>query len=181
MHRLKNFFEYSVKNFCQTFFFNFLTSLKTIIKKYFQLFYFPVKKIKSKLLVAFLALILIIKLIKVKFMFIIPFLFGVGVAKKLFLKLLLFFVPAFAHVFKLCSSYYSTYATKYHHHHHQVKQKKKKKIFSKHSNAKSLKHKNKRRTKEEITILRCIHIVSAKDKQKHSSRYIATQENTQLK
>lgn len=76
------------------------------------------KFLQNKLLMSFFAAMLIIKLIKVKFMFVIPFLFGVGTAKKLFLKLLLFFVPAFAHVFKLCSSYYSS--TKHHHHHHQV-------------------------------------------------------------
>jgi len=85
------------------------------------MFYFILEKfIQNKLLVSFLALLLIIKLIKVKFLFIIPFLFGVGTAKKLFLKLLLFFIPAFAHIFKLCSSYYSSHATKFHHHHHQV-------------------------------------------------------------
>ncbi|XP_018310930.1 uncharacterized protein Osi17 [Mycetomoellerius zeteki] len=78
------------------------------------------KFIQNKLLTSFLALLLIIKLIKVKFLFIIPFLFGVGAAKKLFLKLLLFFIPAFAHIFKLCSSYYSSQATKFHHHHHQI-------------------------------------------------------------
>ncbi|XP_015585281.1 uncharacterized protein LOC107263012 [Cephus cinctus] len=78
------------------------------------------KFIQNKLLMSFLALLLIIKLIKVKFMFIIPFLFGIGTAKKLFLKLLLFFIPAFAHIFKLCSSYYTVQGTKYHHHHHQI-------------------------------------------------------------
>ncbi|XP_011646081.1 uncharacterized protein LOC105432817 [Pogonomyrmex barbatus] len=78
------------------------------------------KFIQNKLLTSFLALLLIIKLIKVKFLFIIPFLFGVGTAKKLFLKLLLFFIPAFAHIFKLCSSYYSNHGTKFHHHHHQI-------------------------------------------------------------
>ncbi|XP_054002332.1 uncharacterized protein LOC128889048 [Hylaeus anthracinus] len=78
------------------------------------------KFIQNKLLTSFLALLLIIKLIKLKFMFVIPFLFGVGTAKKLFLKLLLFFIPAFAHVFKLCSSYYTSHSTKYHHHHHQI-------------------------------------------------------------
>ncbi|XP_011880692.1 PREDICTED: uncharacterized protein LOC105569111 [Vollenhovia emeryi] len=78
------------------------------------------KFIQNKLLTSFLALLLIIKLIKVKFLFIIPFLFGVGAAKKLFLKLLLFFIPAFAHIFKLCSSYYSHHGTKFHHHHHQI-------------------------------------------------------------
>jgi hypothetical protein len=78
--------------------------------------------IQNRLLSALLALLLIIKLIKVKFLFVIPFLFGVGTAKKLFLKLLLFFIPAFAHIFKLCSSYYtSSHGTKYHHHHHQVR------------------------------------------------------------
>ncbi|XP_076295112.1 DUF1676 domain-containing protein Osi17 [Lasioglossum baleicum] len=77
------------------------------------------KFIQNKLLTSLLALLLIIKLIKLKFMFVIPFLFGIGTAKKLFLKLLLFFIPAFAHVFKLCSSYYSSH-TKYHHHHHQI-------------------------------------------------------------
>ncbi|XP_076241407.1 DUF1676 domain-containing protein Osi17 [Calliopsis andreniformis] len=76
------------------------------------------KFIQNKLLTSLLALLLIIKLIKLKFMFVIPFLFGVGTAKKLFLKLLLFFIPAFAHVFKLCSSYYSSHSAKYHHHHH---------------------------------------------------------------
>ncbi|CAB0043803.1 unnamed protein product [Trichogramma brassicae] len=74
------------------------------------------KQIQNKIFGAVLLLILLIKIIKLKFMFVIPFLFGVGTAKKLFLKLLLFFVPAFAHVFKLCSSYYST--VKHHHHHH---------------------------------------------------------------
>ncbi|KAG7190689.1 hypothetical protein KM043_006767 [Ampulex compressa] len=78
------------------------------------------KFIQNKLLMSFFALLLIIKLIKIKFMFVIPFLFGVGTAKKLFLKLLLFFIPAFAHIFKLCSSFYTSHATKYHHHHHQI-------------------------------------------------------------
>ncbi|KAI4495752.1 hypothetical protein M0802_008375 [Mischocyttarus mexicanus] len=78
------------------------------------------KFIQNKLLFSFLALILIIKLIKIKFLFIIPFLFGVGAAKKLFLKLLLFLIPSFAHVFKLCSSFYTYHGPKYHHHHHQI-------------------------------------------------------------
>ncbi|XP_008548246.1 uncharacterized protein LOC103571749 [Microplitis demolitor] len=78
------------------------------------------KFIQNRLLLSFLALILIIKLIKVKFMFIIPFLFGIGTAKKIFLKLLLFFIPAFAHVFKLCSSYYNSHTKYHHHHHHQI-------------------------------------------------------------
>lgn len=81
------------------------------------IFIFSEKFIKTKLVTSLLALILIIKLIKIKFMFILPLLLGAATAKKLFLKLLLFLVPAFAHVFKLCGSYYGT---KYHHHHHQV-------------------------------------------------------------
>ncbi|XP_063988604.1 uncharacterized protein LOC135168405 [Diachasmimorpha longicaudata] len=86
-----------------------------------RLFFKKIRKfIQNRLLMSFLALILIIKLIKVKFMFIIPFLFGVGVAKKIFLKLLLFLFPAFAHVFKLCSSYYSSQSKYHHHHHHQI-------------------------------------------------------------
>ncbi|XP_029160674.1 uncharacterized protein LOC114932567 isoform X2 [Nylanderia fulva] len=86
-----------------------------------RIFFKKIKKfVQNKLLTSFLALLLIIKLIKVKFLFIIPFLFGVGAAKKLFLKLLLFFIPAFAHIFKLCSSYYASHSTKFHHHHHQV-------------------------------------------------------------
>ncbi|XP_017891511.1 uncharacterized protein LOC108631853 [Ceratina calcarata] len=86
-----------------------------------RIFFKKIRKfIQNKLLTSLLALLLIIKLIKIKFMFIIPFLFGVGTAKKLFLKLLLFFIPAFAHIFKLCSSYYSSHSTKHHHHHHQI-------------------------------------------------------------
>lgn len=82
--------------------------------------FFTEKKIANKIFTILLLLLLLIKIIKIKFFFVIPFLFGVGTAKKLFLKLLLFLVPAFAHVFKLCSSYYSSHATKYHHHHHKV-------------------------------------------------------------
>ncbi|XP_014600031.1 PREDICTED: uncharacterized protein LOC106784714 isoform X1 [Polistes canadensis] len=78
------------------------------------------KFIQNKLIFSFIALILIIKLIKVKFLFVIPFLFGVGAAKKLFLKLLLFLIPPFAHIFKLCSSFYTSHGPKYHHHHHQI-------------------------------------------------------------
>lgn len=82
--------------------------------------YFLGKFIQNRLLMSFFALLLIIKLIKVKFAFIIPFLFGAAVSKKIFLKLLLFLVPAFAHVFKLCSAYYSSHTKSHHHHHHQV-------------------------------------------------------------
>lgn len=78
------------------------------------------KFIQNRLIMSFLALLLIVKLIKVKFAFIIPFLFGAAVSKKIFLKILLFLVPAFAHVFKLCSAYYSSHTKSHHHHHHQV-------------------------------------------------------------
>ncbi|XP_034949923.1 uncharacterized protein Osi17 [Chelonus insularis] len=86
-----------------------------------RIFFKKIRKfIQNRLLMSFLALILIIKLIKIKFMFILPFLFGVGTAKKIFLKILLFFIPAFAHIFKLCSSYYNDHVKYYHHHHHRV-------------------------------------------------------------
>ncbi|KAJ9578085.1 hypothetical protein L9F63_025053 [Diploptera punctata] len=74
---------------------------------------------KKKLMMAFFAILLIVKMIKVKLMFILPMLLGVGTAKKLFLKLLLFLFPAFAHIFKFCAYYHAAH-TKYHHHHHQI-------------------------------------------------------------
>jgi hypothetical protein len=74
---------------------------------------------KQKLMMAFFALMMVIKLIKVKLMFLLPVLLGVGTAKKLFLKMLLFLFPAFAHIFKFCAFYHAAH-TKFHHHHHQV-------------------------------------------------------------
>jgi hypothetical protein len=74
---------------------------------------------KEKLLMAFFALMMVIKLIKVKLMFLLPVLLGVGTAKKLFLKMLLFIFPAFAQIFKFCAYYHAAH-TKFHHHHHQV-------------------------------------------------------------
>lgn len=54
-------------------------------------------------------------------MFIAPILLGVGTAKKIILKVLLFLFPFLTHLFKLCSSYHKDYhQTKYHHHHHQI-------------------------------------------------------------
>ncbi|XP_055383136.1 uncharacterized protein LOC129613191 [Condylostylus longicornis] len=77
--------------------------------------------LKNKLLLSFIALVLIIKLIKIKLFWLLPILIGVGAAKKLLLKVLLFFFPALAHIFKLCHYYHSNYhQTKYYHHHHLI-------------------------------------------------------------
>ncbi|XP_065362064.1 uncharacterized protein Osi17 isoform X1 [Calliphora vicina] len=79
------------------------------------------KFLKSKLLLSFLALVLIIKIIKIKLFWLLPLVIGVGAAKKLLLKFLLFLFPALSHLFKLCSYYQQTYhSTKYHHHHHHI-------------------------------------------------------------
>jgi hypothetical protein len=74
---------------------------------------------KQKLMMAFFSILMVVKLIKVKLMFLLPLLLGVGAAKKLFLKTLLFLFPAFAHIFKFCAFYHAAH-TKFHHHHHQV-------------------------------------------------------------
>lgn len=82
---------------------------------------FTEKYIKSKLLMGLLAIVLVIKLIKLKLFFFLPLILGVHNAKKLFLKLVLFVFPALTHIFKLCSWYHDNYhQTKYHHHHHQI-------------------------------------------------------------
>uniref|UniRef100_A0A1B0FL86 Osiris 17 n=1 Tax=Glossina morsitans morsitans TaxID=37546 RepID=A0A1B0FL86_GLOMM len=79
------------------------------------------KLLQSKLLLSFLALILIVKIIKIKIFWLLPFIIGVTAAKKLLLKFLLFLFPALSHLFKLCSYYQQTYhSTKYHHHHHLI-------------------------------------------------------------
>ncbi|XP_054090198.1 uncharacterized protein LOC105212406 isoform X3 [Zeugodacus cucurbitae] len=79
------------------------------------------KFLRSKLLLSFLALVLIIKIIKIKLFWLLPLVIGVGAAKKLLLKFLLFLFPALSHLFKLCSYYQQTYhSTKYHHHHHLI-------------------------------------------------------------
>lgn len=76
---------------------------------------------KKKLMSSGMALMLIIKLIKVKVLFLLPLLIGAGAAKKILLKVLLFVFPPLAHLFKLCS-YYHHHASKfYHFHHHKVK------------------------------------------------------------
>lgn len=68
---------------------------------------------------SFMALMLIIKMIKVKLMFLLPMIVGQNTAKKLLLKALLFLIPGLAHLFKLCHYYHQEHA-KYHHHHHLV-------------------------------------------------------------
>ncbi|XP_037943412.1 uncharacterized protein LOC119676247 [Teleopsis dalmanni] len=79
------------------------------------------KFFKSKLMLSFLALLLIVKIIKIKIFWLLPLVIGVSAAKKLLLKFLLFLFPALSHLFKLCSYYQQTYhTTKYHHHHHLI-------------------------------------------------------------
>lgn len=81
------------------------------------------KIFKNKLLLGFLAVVFVIKLIKIKLLWLLPFLIGYGAAKKLVLKVLLFFFPALAHIFKLCSWYHHNYhhgSTKLHHHNHHI-------------------------------------------------------------
>ncbi|ALC46818.1 Osi17 [Drosophila busckii] len=87
----------------------------TMIKKKIQKF------LRNKLLLSFIALVLIIKIIKIKLFWLLPIVIGVGAAKKLLLKFLLFLFPALSHLFKLCSYYQQSYhGTKYHHHHHLI-------------------------------------------------------------
>ncbi|XP_032295154.1 uncharacterized protein Osi17 isoform X2 [Drosophila virilis] len=86
-----------------------------MIKKKIQKF------LRNKLLLSFIALVLIIKIIKIKLFWLLPIVIGVGAAKKLLLKFLLFLFPALTHLFKLCSYYQQSYhGTKYHHHHHLI-------------------------------------------------------------
>ncbi|XP_047036100.1 uncharacterized protein LOC124641891 [Helicoverpa zea] len=87
-----------------------------------RLFFKKIKKyIKKKLITAAIAIILVIKLIALKLVFVLPLIMGVTTAKKMFLKLLLFLFPALSHIFKLCSWYHQNYhTTKYHHHHHLI-------------------------------------------------------------
>ncbi|XP_031617265.1 uncharacterized protein LOC116337090 isoform X2 [Contarinia nasturtii] len=88
-----------------------LFGLKKHIKKF----------LKNKILLSFLAIVLVIKLIKIKIFWILPLIVGVTAAKKLLLKFVLFLFPALSHLFKLCSYYHKNYHdTKYHHHHHQI-------------------------------------------------------------
>ncbi|XP_063834414.1 uncharacterized protein LOC135083640 [Ostrinia nubilalis] len=87
-----------------------------------RLFFQKIKKyVKKKLLTAAIAIILVVKLIALKIVFVLPLIMGVTTAKKMFLKFLLFLFPALSHIFKLCSWYHQNYhTTKYHHHHHLI-------------------------------------------------------------
>nr|XP_026492485.1 uncharacterized protein LOC113398112 [Vanessa tameamea] len=87
-----------------------------------RLLFHKIKKyIKKKLVMAALAIILVVKLIALKLVFVLPLILGVTTAKKMFLKILLFLFPALSHIFKLCSWYHQNYhTTKYHHHHHLI-------------------------------------------------------------
>lgn len=79
------------------------------------------KLFKNKLILGFLAIIVVIKLIKIKIFWLLPLIVGVTAAKKMLLKFILFLFPALSHLFKLCSYYHKNYHdTKYHHHHHQI-------------------------------------------------------------
>ncbi|BES96898.1 Protein of unknown function (DUF1676) [Nesidiocoris tenuis] len=73
---------------------------------------------KKKLMTSFMAALLIIKLIKVKLMFLLPLIVGVTTAKKILLKALLFLFPALTHLFKLCAYYHHHHTKLSHHYHH---------------------------------------------------------------
>lgn len=84
-------------------------------------FSFTEKFFKNKLLLAFLAIVLVIKIIKIKIMWLLPLIVGVTTAKKLVLKFLLFLFPALSQIFKLCSWYHHSYhKTNFHHHQHHI-------------------------------------------------------------
>ncbi|CAB3222914.1 unnamed protein product [Arctia plantaginis] len=87
-----------------------------------RLFFHKIKKyLKKKLITAAIAIILVVKLIALKLVFVLPIIMGVTTAKKMFLKFLLFLFPALSHIFKLCSWYHQNYhTTKFHHHHHLI-------------------------------------------------------------
>lgn len=93
--------------------------LLKIMRVFFFFCLFADKMFKKKLLTSFLALLLIIKLIKIKLMYVLPVIIGVNAAKKLLLKTLLFLFPPLVHLFKLCT-YYHAHAAKLHFHHHKV-------------------------------------------------------------
>ncbi|XP_063919197.1 uncharacterized protein LOC135134447 [Zophobas morio] len=76
------------------------------------------KFISEKLIYALMAILLIIKLLAAKFMFLMPMMVGAVTAKKLLIKVLLFLFPALHHLFKLCA--YVPHGTKFHHHKHHI-------------------------------------------------------------
>ncbi|KAG8230795.1 hypothetical protein J437_LFUL011359 [Ladona fulva] len=71
------------------------------------------KHFKKRLIMGFFALLLVIKLIKIKLLYLLPIILGVGTVKKLILKALIFIFPAFASIFKYCAGHKT-------HHHHTV-------------------------------------------------------------
>lgn len=87
-----------------------------------RIFFKKIKKyLRKKLIMAAIAIILVVKLIALKLVFVLPVVMGITTAKKIILKILLFFFPALSHIFKLCSWYHQSYhTTKFHHHHHLI-------------------------------------------------------------
>ncbi|XP_031349574.1 uncharacterized protein LOC116175549 [Photinus pyralis] len=87
-----------------------------------RIFFKKIKKfIGEKLMHALLAIVLVIALLLIKFLFFLPLVAGVAVAKKVLVKILLFFFPFLSHLFKLCPYVDHTNSlTKFHHHHHQI-------------------------------------------------------------
>ncbi|XP_018575223.1 uncharacterized protein LOC108914016 [Anoplophora glabripennis] len=84
-----------------------------------RLFFKRIRKfISQRLIYALLAILLVIKLLAVKVLFVLPTIVGVAAAKKLLLKVLLFLFPALHHLFKLCA--YVPYGAKHHIHKHQI-------------------------------------------------------------
>ncbi|KAG5884636.1 hypothetical protein JTB14_035731 [Gonioctena quinquepunctata] len=84
-----------------------------------RIFFKKIRKfISERLLLALLAILLVIKLLAVKILFVLPAIIGVAAAKKLILKVLLFIFPALHHLFKLCA--YTPYGAKHHIHKHQI-------------------------------------------------------------
>lgn len=93
----------------------------TKIITYNTYLFFAEKFFRNKLLLSFLAIVLVIKLIKIKIFWLLPLIVGVATAKKLMLKFLLFLFPALANIFKLCSYYHKNYHdTNFHVHKHQI-------------------------------------------------------------
>lgn len=74
--------------------------------------------ISERLVWALLAILLVIKLVAVKVLFILPTILGVAAAKKLILKVVLFIFPFLHHLFKFCA--YTPYGAKHHIHKHQI-------------------------------------------------------------
>lgn len=85
----------------------------------FYRFFFSEEFIGEKLLTALLAILLVIKLISVKFLFLLPMVIGAAAAKKLIIKIVLFVFPFLHHIFKFCP--YVPHGVKHHHHKHFIK------------------------------------------------------------